>query len=94
MSDFTCPTCAHCAPTDFDPKEAVVKCSECATRIAYGVAAPHVVIEPSGVANRTVTIRLSGVAIQTKSGETVDLADIVVDKPFARLWGEALTSIS
>ena len=43
---FTCPNCAYTAQFDGVPASEVLECSECKTRIAYGVPMPEVVVTP------------------------------------------------
>jgi hypothetical protein len=43
--DFVCPSCAHSAPCP-GAMAGVVHCSECESRIAFGVPMPRVFVEP------------------------------------------------
>lgn len=47
VPDFVCPACGHTAPYG-NPHADVLRCSECESRIAYGVPMPRVVVEPCG----------------------------------------------
>jgi transcription elongation factor Elf1 len=88
-----CPTCKHSAPFhDGDPSTAILACDECGQRIAFGVAAPRIVIDRNG---QHLVIRLSGSSVRDKrTGERVDLEDILVDQWFAKQLALNILSVT
>lgn len=88
---LVCPTCDHKAPIAGKPADQILLCSECGTRIAYGVAQPRVFVEPSP---KFITLRLAGVAIRTKAGDRVELADLQIDRQYAKQIGLNILSVT
>lgn len=82
---FTCPACGHEDTVTCDPTQEILQCTECASRIVYGVARPRVVIDPHEDARfRIVRVRYVG------KPEIVH----VFDKDFAFAIGQNLVSVS
>lgn len=83
VPDFTCPACQHTAPYR-DARREVVNCSECGSRIAFGVAMPRVFVEPCDD-RRFVSVRFQMWDAATKSW--VSAFATTVDKDYGRaIW--------
>jgi hypothetical protein len=88
MTSMTCPSCGHTDDCEIDARHAVLTCTECKARIAFGALMPRVVIEPH-VDRRFVTLRF-----QTAANGQVALTQHVLDREFAYAVAREIASIT
>lgn len=55
---FQCSRCAHQDEVEGDPKDQILRCSECGTFFAFGVELPRVTNQPHAEDRRFVTMRV------------------------------------
>lgn len=88
MSLLTCPACGHQADFEGEPHREILNCTECRSRIAYGVLMPRVVVEPHKD-KRFVIVRVETVANGQRS-----LVEHVLDKQFGHAVAKDIASIT
>jgi hypothetical protein len=77
-----CPKCRHVSGFDGDPANQILRCDECGTRIAFGVAQPRMTISPAREGDeRRILIQMGATKHFLTDDQAVAVADGIVRRP-------------